>query len=49
VAERIARKIGWKRQGDADRDFLTAYYAALRGRLEKRLLMGVRRRDKHDV
>lgn len=49
VAERIARKIGWKRQDDADRDFLTAYYAALRGRLEKRLLMGVRRRDKHDV
>lgn len=49
VAERIARKIGWKRQDDTDRDFLSAYYAALRGRLEQKLLMGVRRRDKHDV
>lgn len=49
VAERIARKIGWKRQDDIDRDFLAAYYAALRGRLEQKLLMGVRRRDKHDV
>ncbi len=49
VAERIARKIGWRRQDDSDRDFLAAYYAALRGRLEQKLLMGVRRRDKHDV
>lgn len=49
VAERIARKIDWKRQDDTDRDFLSAYYAALRGRLEQKLLMGVRRRDKHDV
>ncbi|RZJ45665.1 MAG: RDD family protein [Brevundimonas sp.] len=49
VAERIARKIGWRRQDDTDRDFLAAYYAALRGRLEQKLLMGVRRRDKHDV
>jgi len=49
VAERIARKIGWRRGDDTDRDFLAAYYAALRGRLEQKLLMGVRRRDKHDV
>lgn len=50
VAERITGKIGWTRGPfDTDRDFLSAYYAALRGRLEKRLLMGVRRRDKHDV
>lgn len=50
VAERIEAKIGWKRTTDHHpRDFLSAYYAALRERLEQRLLMGVRRRDKHDV
>ncbi len=50
VADRIAKKIGWTRGPyDTDRDFLSAYYAALRGRLEQKLLMGVRRRDKHDV
>lgn len=50
VAERIAAKIDWTpRPQDNDRDFLSAYYAALRGRLEQRLLMGKRRRDKHDV
>jgi uncharacterized RDD family membrane protein YckC len=50
VAERITKKIGWAtRPEDNDRDFLSAYYAALRGRLEQRLLMGKRRRDKHDV
>lgn len=50
VAERIAGKIGWSRTGEqSDEDFLSAYYTALRGRLEQRLLMGVRRRDKFDV
>jgi len=50
VAARISTKIGWTRGfDDRDEDFLSAYYAALRGRLEQRLLMGVRRRDKHDV
>lgn len=50
VAERIAAKIGWTRAAsETDRDFLSAYYAGLRGRLEQKLLMGVRRRDKHDV
>lgn len=50
VAERIARKIDWPHGAvDDDYDFLSAYYAALRKRLEARLLMGVRRRDKHDV
>ncbi|WP_332660923.1 RDD family protein [Brevundimonas sp.] len=50
VAARIAAKIGWPHSAfDDDYDFLSAYYAALRGRLESRLLMGVRRRDKHDV
>jgi uncharacterized RDD family membrane protein YckC len=50
VADRIAGKIGWNRLPEEDDyDFLSAYYAALRKRLEARLLMGVRRRDKHDV
>jgi uncharacterized RDD family membrane protein YckC len=50
VATRIATKIDWPHTAfDDDYDFLSAYYAALRGRLESRLLMGVRRRDKHDV
>lgn len=50
VAERISAKIGWTRDArDSDQEFLSAYYAALRGRLEQKLLMGVRRRDKHDV
>ena len=50
VAERIQRRIGWRPDpGQSDQEFLSAYYAALRGRLEERLLMGVRRRDKHDV
>ncbi len=49
VAERIRGKIGWKRiDGEADRDFLNAYYAGLRRRLEQRLLFGVRKADKHD-
>jgi len=50
VADRIAGKIGWTRLAEEDDyDFLSAYYAALRKRLEARLLMGVRRRDKYDV
>lgn len=50
VADRIARKIDWPRTpGEDDYDFLSAYYAAVRGRLEQRLLLGVRRRDKHDA
>lgn len=50
VADRIAGKIGWTRLAqEDDYDFLSAYYAALRKRLEARLLMGVRRRDKHDT
>lgn len=50
VADRIAAKIGWTRDPlQTDSDFLSAYYAALRGRLEEKLLMGVRRRDKHDL
>jgi len=49
VAERIRNKIKWdKGMSEIDLDFLKAYYAALRGRLETRLLFGVRRKDKFD-
>jgi uncharacterized RDD family membrane protein YckC len=49
VAERIRAKIGWRASPDeADGDFLAAYYAALRARLETQLLFGRRRRDKFD-
>mgnify|MGYP000622150455 CR=1 FL=1 len=49
VAARIRLKIGWQAAPDeSDGDFLAAYYAALRGRLESRLLLGKRRKDKHD-
>jgi len=50
VADRIRGKIGWEGPSDVtNRAFLTAYYAALRNRLETGLLFGRRRRDKHDV
>jgi len=49
VAERIRRKIGWAaRPEESDREFLNAYYAGLRRRLESRLLFGHRRKDKFD-
>lgn len=50
VSERIRGKIGWDGPTDIpDRTFLNAYYAALRGRLESRMLFGHRREDKFDV
>jgi uncharacterized RDD family membrane protein YckC len=50
VADRIRAKIGWtRREGEVDTDFLSAYYAALRGRLEGRLLFGRRKKDKFDL
>ena len=49
VADRIRTKIIWPRSdSETDSDFLAAYYAALRGRLENRLLFGHRRKDKFD-
>ena len=49
VSERIRRKIGWTEPlVDGDAAFLGAYYAALRGRLETRMLFGHRRKDKFD-
>jgi uncharacterized RDD family membrane protein YckC len=50
VANRIRRKIDWTVGPDEyDEDFLVAYYAGLRGRLEGRLLFGHRRLDKLDA
>jgi uncharacterized RDD family membrane protein YckC len=48
VAGTIRRKIGWDGPPIADEPFLEAFYAALRGRLERRLLLGKRRESKHD-
>jgi uncharacterized RDD family membrane protein YckC len=49
VAERIRAKINWRRAPmETEAEFLSAYYAGLRRRLEQRLLFGVRKRDKHD-
>jgi len=49
VADRISHKLAWPhpvRRRDA-RAFLQAFYVALRGRLEQRMLFGKRKRDKH--
>ena len=50
VAATIRNKLGAPRDGawGADRDFLVAYYDAMRGRMERGLLFGKRREDKHD-
>jgi hypothetical protein len=49
VSERIRNKIKWDKQaGENDYAFLQAYYRALRERLESRMLMGVKRKDKFD-
>ncbi len=50
VAARIRTKIGHAPQtGETDLAFLEAYYSALRGRLEQRMLFGERKADKFDV
>lgn len=49
VADRISLKIGYTRGDATDIEFLRAYYQAVRGRLESRLLMGRRRKDKFDL
>ncbi|HJN92392.1 MAG TPA: RDD family protein [Dehalococcoidia bacterium] len=51
VRDRIQKKIRWTRAaGETDdaRRFLEAFYAALRSHLETKMLLGVRREDKHD-
>lgn len=50
VATRIRTKIGWTiLPGETDLYFLEAYYAALRGRLEQRMIFGERKSDKFDT
>jgi hypothetical protein len=42
--------VGWDPgTGETDLAFLEAYYAALRKRLEQRMLLGERKSDKYDV
>ena len=48
VAEKVRAKIGWEGPSPGDAAFLDAFYLSLRGRLERRLLFGKRRADKHD-
>jgi len=50
VARRIRRRIGWRAppgRKPTDRAFLEAFYAALRGHLEQKMVFGERRADKH--
>ena len=47
VAETIGRKIGAAPQAHDARAFLTAYYGELRAHLERKLLLGTRKADKH--
>ncbi|HET7826379.1 MAG TPA: RDD family protein [Anaeromyxobacter sp.] len=48
VAAKVREKIRWAGEPVGDERFLDAFYAALRARLERRLLFGKRRADKHD-
>ncbi len=47
VANAITGKIGWQLGRDDEREFLEAFYAALRGHLESGMRFGKRKRDKH--
>ncbi len=54
VADKIKARIGWQAPRDpndipADESFLRAYYSALRAWLEAKMLLGKRRKDKHDA
>lgn len=48
VATKIRARIGWDGREPVE-EFLDRYYAALRARLEGRLLLGKRRASKHDA
>lgn len=48
VADKVKAKLGWEGPAPDDAAFLDAFYLALRGRLERRLLFGRRRAHKHD-
>ena len=47
VAEAICGKIGWSLGAGDEREFLEAFYAALRGHLERGMRFGQRKADKH--
>ncbi|KLI65151.1 hypothetical protein AAV99_02095 [Aurantiacibacter marinus] len=47
VADAITAKIGWQLGRGDEREFLGAFYAALRGHLESGMRFGKRKRDKH--
>ncbi|ATY30662.1 RDD family protein [Sphingomonas psychrotolerans] len=49
VARTIRARIGWAGDESDELAFLRAYYAALCTRLERGMLFGKRRRDKHDA
>jgi hypothetical protein len=49
VAGAIRRKIGITDDGTGDYAFLTAYYNAVRQRMERGLLFGKRKLDKYDT
>ena len=46
VAEAITRKIGWQLGSGDEREFLEAFYAALRGHLESGMRFGKRKKNK---
>lgn len=47
VAEAITAKIGWQLGNGDEREFLEAFYAALREHLEKKMRFGERKQDKY--
>jgi uncharacterized RDD family membrane protein YckC len=52
VAAKIKARINWvdpKNDPPGDENFLRAYYGALRAHLEAKMLLGKRRKDKHDA
>ncbi len=49
VTDAIARRIGYNEPLPDDRQFLTDYYRGLRTHLEREVLLGTRRQDKHDI
>ncbi len=48
VMEAICRKIGWEPGAGDERAFLAAFYEALRGKLERDMRFGKRKKDKFD-
>jgi len=49
VTQAICRKIGWTPGSGHDREFLEAFYSALRAHLERGMRFGKRKADKHDA